>query len=394
MRSVELFAGCGGLALGLAQAGFEHMLVVELDDHAYAALEANKPLVPEMAKWPLIRGDVRDVDYTGITSAIDLVAGGPPCQPFSIGGKHLGPQDERNMWPEAIRAVRMLRPKAFLFENVRGLLRPAWRPYLEYLMLALSWPELEAKSGEEWDSHAERLRQHAGTTKLHSSSYKVVVRPIDTADYGAPQKRHRAIIIGVRADVATDWSFPKATHSVESLAWAQMVNGSYWAKHNLDAAQCRSQVSDKMVGIAERTERMLCPPMEQPWVTVRDALADLPEPTVESEPLTNHRLRLGARAYRKHTGSVLDEPAKAIKAGDHGVPGGENMLALPNGGVRYFTIREMARLQGFPDSYIFAEGWKRPIKQIGNAVPVQVGKALGESVAGILKKSKKYSAAA
>lgn len=206
MRSVELFAGCGGLALGLARAGFRHELVVEVDPHAIATLEENKRRgVEHVAHWPIKAGDVHKVDYSGIAGDIDLVAGGPPCQPFSIGGRHLGPEDDRNLWPEAIRAVRELRPKAFIFENVRGLLRPAFDDYLTYLKLCLASPEIVVGSGESWLSHLHRLQRR--TASDSATTYKVVFRAINTADYGAPQQRHRAIAIGVRSDIAGDWTF-------------------------------------------------------------------------------------------------------------------------------------------------------------------------------------------
>jgi len=127
MRSLELFSGCGGLALGTARAGFEHMRMVEWNADACATLALNKRNQVEHARdWPFIQGDVRAMSWDDIGGALDLVTGGPPCQPFSIGGKHAGNEDVRDMWPEAIRAVREVRPRAFLFENVKGLLRPAF----------------------------------------------------------------------------------------------------------------------------------------------------------------------------------------------------------------------------------------------------------------------------
>lgn len=383
LTSVELFAGCGGLALGLAQAGFMHAKVVELDDQAYATLENNRHRkLPLIADWPIIMGDVADVDYSDLAGKIDLVAGGPPCQPFSIGGKHLGPSDPRNMWPEAIRAVRELRPKAFLFENVRGLLRPSWATYLEYLELALSWPSIAPSAGEKWEDHLGRLRLLTSGKHAAKREYRVSIRPINAADYGAPQKRHRAIVMGVRCDISDEWVFPAPTHSREALLWTQHIETTYWKRHGIDAPA--SGPTGTAVAVVERLNRGAKAPAQLPWVTVRDALEGLPEPTTDAEPITHHRLRLGARAYEKHTGSALDEPAKALKAGDHGVPGGENMLALPDGSVRYFTLREMARLQGFPDQFNFGEGWKRPIKQIGNAVPVQVGACFGVHLKSLL----------
>ena len=110
-------------------------------------------------------------------------------------------------------------------------------------------------------------------------------------------------------------------------------------------------------------------------------MSDLPNPTTKNHPsILNHRLQKGARSYPGHTGSPLDLPAKALKAGVHGVPGGENMLRYANGKVRYFTIRESARLQTFPDQYEISGTWSEAMRQLGNAVPVKLGEAVTSSV--------------
>ena len=120
MRCIELFAGCGGLALGMERAGLRHELVVEINAQATKTLRVN-------TTWPLYAGDVRDIDFSEF-KGLDIVSGGPPCQPFSIGGKHRAWDDPRNMFPEATRAVDAIRPRAFLFENVSGLAREKFRP--------------------------------------------------------------------------------------------------------------------------------------------------------------------------------------------------------------------------------------------------------------------------
>jgi DNA (cytosine-5)-methyltransferase 1 len=119
-----------------------------------------------------------------------------------------------------------------------------------------------------------------------------------------------------------------------------------------------------------------------PWLTVRDAISDLPDPErFPTNKIPNHRFNPGARSYPGHTGSPLDEPAKTLKAGDHGVPGGENMLTRPDGSLRYFTVREAARLQTFPDDYVFRGAWTEAMRQLGNAVPVRLAKVVASSVA-------------
>ena len=128
------------------------------------------------------------------------------------------------------------------------------------------------------------------------------------------------------------------------------------------------------------------------WQTVRDAIADLPSPRRHNS-FKNHVFVDGARAYVGHTGSRLDDPAKTLKAGAHGVPGGENMVVLPDGSVRYFTIREMARMQTFPDDYQFCGSWGQTIRQLGNAVPVRLAETIARSVAFALNRQAVRAAA-
>jgi DNA (cytosine-5)-methyltransferase 1 len=119
----------------------------------------------------------------------------------------------------------------------------------------------------------------------------------------------------------------------------------------------------------------------RPWRTVRDALVGLPGPTVRgSRKYLNHVLQPGARSYPGHTGSYIDAPAKALKAGVHGVPGGENMMRDVDGSVRYFTVREAARLQTFPDRYALHGPWTEAMRQLGNAVPVLLAETAASSV--------------
>jgi DNA (cytosine-5)-methyltransferase 1 len=389
MRSVELFAGCGGLALGLARAGFEHKLVVEIDPQAVATLLENKRRKMRYVEhWPICDSDTRDIDFEKY-SGVDLVSGGPPCQPFSIGGKHLGPGDQRNMWPEAIRAVREIRPKAFMFENVRGLLRPAFSAYLEYITLQLTYPDLERRRGEPWRAHLSRLRRHGRSDKSgRKTEYRVVVGEMNAADYGAPQKRHRAIVMGVSSIFGDEWKFPARSHSQEALAWAKHVKRAYWERHGARRICEPSSPSEQWAldrALSEETR-----PKGKPWVTVRDALVGLPPPRKKPR-ISGHWQHPGARTYWHHTGSNLDEPAKALKAGDHGVPGGENMLTDKFGGVRYFTVREMARLQGLPDNFVILGTWKAATRQLGNAVPTSIGQRMGEEISTLIKPARRIN---
>jgi DNA (cytosine-5)-methyltransferase 1 len=385
MDSVELFTGCGGLALGLARAGFRSQRMSEWDKHSVANIMHNRKggLIP-VKHFPVHFEDVRTVTWSQY-EGIDLVAGGPPCQPFSIGGKHRGEEDGRDMWPEAVRAVREIQPRAFLFENVRGLLRPAFEQYLKWVLLSLALPHVERRPNESRIDHLGRLE-----TRREKAEYCVRLFPVNAADYGAAQKRHRVIIIGLRKDIK-QWPVPlPPTHTRERLLWDKWVTGTYWHRHgikkpNIPTADCAA--------VEKLLNHSLLPPKSKPWVTVRDALLGLGEP--DSRPdLPNHVMQPGARSYPGHTGSPLDEPAKALKAGVHGVPGGENTMALRKGKVRYFTVREAARLQGLPDKYEFIGSWSENMRQLGNAVPSQLAEAMALQITKYLSSARSRARAA
>lgn len=380
MRSIELFAGAGGLGMGLGLAGFRPVEVVEWNRWCCDTLRENVSAKASALKgWRIRSGDVRDVDFSRHAGKVQLVSGGPPCQPFSLGGKHQAHSDQRDMFPEAIRAVREIQPKAFVFENVKGLTRAAFRNYFEYIRLQLEHPEVIARKGEDWADHLVRLERHHTSRSREGLQYRVVARLLNAADYGVPQRRERVFIVGFRDDLRVEWNFPEPTHSQDALAWSQCVSETYWKRHRV-AARDRI-VSDRL---RARGRAFRAPPTTQAWVTVRDVTRDLPDP--ERAPslamnFSNHRFQPGARSYPGHTGSPLDEPAKTLKAGVHGVPGGENMLARPDGSVRYFSIRESARLQTFSDDFRFHGAWSEVMRQLGNAVPVRLAETIGRGVA-------------
>lgn len=376
MRSAELFSGCGGLAYGLSLAGFEHNLMVEWDADAVATVDHNRRRkIRHVKDWPLVQGDVRDIDWRALKGELCLVAGGPPCQPFSIGGKHKGQHDDRDMWPEAIRAVKDTRPDGFLFENVRGLARPLFRDYLHNIVVQLTGVSGNTKRGITFDLFGDQPAVISDSRAL----YDVIVLQVNAADYGAAQKRHRVIVAGVRRDLEIDFQSPMATHSRESLLWDQWVSGEYWKRHGLKKpSDSTIPKMDRIV--VERLKLLGSKPKTKPWRTVRDALSDLGEPDGKA----NHVFQDGARVYPGHTGSTLDQPAKALKAGDHGVPGGENMMVRDDGSVRYFTVREAARLQGLPDTYLFPRSWTESMRQLGNAVPTQLSESMGKWISGYL----------
>jgi DNA (cytosine-5)-methyltransferase 1 len=370
LKSIELFAGAGGLGLGSNLAGARPQLIVERDRWCCATLRRNAAL-----QWPEpIEDDIRSIDFRKLESNVDIVTGGPPCQPFSLGGKHKAHDDHRDMWSEAVRAVRETKPRAFVFENVKGLTRASFSAYFSYITLQLTYPDITRRDVETWADHLARLEQHHSSGARTGLQYQVIPpRVLNAADYGVPQKRERVFFIGFRDDICANWSFPKATHSHEALRQDQSERGRYWDLHSLPR-RYRSLVSP----LSNKAATAL-----KPWKTVRDAFANLPDPETHPKAAArfhNHRFQPGARSYPGHTGSPIDMPAKALKAGVHGVPGGENMLVRDDGSVRYFTVRESARLQTFPDDFAIEGSWSEAMRQLGNAVPVDLARIVTASV--------------
>lgn len=368
---IELFAGAGGLTLGLAAAGLPPDHLFELDKHCCATLRHNAQGATPRITGQVHQEDVADTDWSRFDRPVRLLSGGPPCQPFSFAGKHLADRDGRNQFPAALRAVRDLRPQAVLLENVPGLMRKTFKPYLDYIIRQLECPTVAPRPGELWDEHDERIQRRQRWSR-YKPEYHVAHWLLNAADFGVAQARLRVIFVAVRTDMAP-LAPPVRTHSRAALVEHQ-TGGAYWRDRGLPA-KTRDEWPRRVNGPAgpQTADR-------KPWCAVRDALAGLPAPLQEEDPDNNHWLIPGARLYRRHSGSELDWPAKTIKAGVHGVAGGENVVLLDDGSHRYFTLREMARLQSFPDDYHFTGPRSRIIGQIGNAVPCELGRVLGRHI--------------
>lgn len=378
LTAVELFAGAGGMALGTASVGFRHLALLELDQHAVATLKSNSEAgVGVQAELPIEVTDVRRFDYARLDGVeVDLLAGGAPCQPFSLGGKHAGQNDDRNLFPEVFRAQRSIMPRAVLLENVRGLTRASFRPYLEYILLQLALPGLAPRTDEGWKQHKTRLlRAWEANEHGEAPAYDVTIGLRECADFGLPQRRGRVFMVAMRTDQAGAVPVPEGGHSEARLAYEQQRTGEYWARHGLS--------------MPPGTEASAAPaqaPAASPWTTVRDALRQVPQPIVgrANGYHPNHIGIPGARPYPGHTGSPWDQPAKTLKAGVHGVPGGENMLRDDDGDVRYFTVHESALLQGFPEAYHFVGSRSEAMRQIGNAAPPPVCAAIATDIRTVL----------
>jgi DNA (cytosine-5)-methyltransferase 1 len=372
MKSLELFSGAGGLAKGLELAGFQHSAFVEFNPDACASLRRN--FDPEK----VFEGDIQDFDFHQLSN-IDVVAGGPPCQPFSLGGKHGAHNDQRDMFPYAIKAIETLTPKAFVFENVKGLLRESFSEYFRYIILRLTFPDAHSSLKATWQEHFKSL-QKLNYDRYDGIKYKVKHTLVNAADYGVPQCRERVVIVGIRSDLNAAWEFPTATHSEERLFWDKFVTGSYWDKHKVAKANRETCHNGSLARMNKLQDTFgFFEPELKPWRTVRDALSGIPDPR-DKHKIPDHIFRDGARTYAGHTGSELDLPGKTIKAGGHGVPGGENMMRFPDGTVRYFTVFEAKLIQTFPKDFVILGAWGEALRQIGNAVPVMLGEKIGNTL--------------
>ncbi len=180
LTSLEICAGAGGQALGLSMAGFTHVALVEYEATYCDILKKNRP------EWNVICCDVKDFSGKAYREKVDLLAGGVPCPPFSVAGKQLGHEDERDLFPEAIRLIEEVNPKAVMLENVRGFLDPAFDAYRESII-----------------------------RNIEKLGYRVKIKLLNANDYGVPQLRPRVVIVGIRNDIPYEFSYPMA-HSEDA----------------------------------------------------------------------------------------------------------------------------------------------------------------------------------
>jgi len=405
---VELFAGGGGLAMGVHNAGFRPLLVNEYAKRAVETLQTNP--MPGGGDWPVIPGDVREIDaeFDELKGQVDVLAGGPPCQPFSLGGVHKGMEDERNMFPQMFRAIRQMRPKAVICENVQGLLRPSFKSYFDYILNELRLPFVQREPDATWEEHNELLEKMLANESVPAAErYDVKYTRVNAADFGVPQVRQRVIIVAFRADFDVKWDEfePQPSYSDEALIHSMREGGKYWDRHNeVDpAAKARTIANLRELDYDDPDvkEKLTL----KPWRTLRDAIAGIDEnegkplaeikeehlqPKAQVGDIPDHFAWPGARIYKGHTPNLLDRPAKTVKAGVHGVPGGESVMQLDQidfdgDGYRYMTVRETARVMTFPDRWRLAGPRGEMMRQLGNAVPVKLGQTFAEAVAAALK---------
>lgn len=320
LTSIEICAGAGGQALGLAQAGYEHKLLVEYWESACQILEANEP------GWRVERKDVRDVDFTEFCDAdVDLVAGGVPCTPASKAGKQLGASDDRNLWPEALRMVEEVRPRAAMFENVRGLMDGKFA----------SW------------------RQET-IDRLEALGYKDPVwKMVYAADFGVPQLRPRSVLVAFRDAADRDrfvWPeplTPLGDRVTVGEALKDLVSANRWPGAERWATQVATAIAPTLVGGSEK-----------------HGGADLGPTRARAQ-----WLRLGV---------------DGIGLANHGVAPG---LDWPEDKPFKLNVRMAARIQGFPDTWKVDEVLRKTnaYKTMGNAFPPPVARAMGEAIRAALE---------
>ncbi|MEM1506248.1 DNA cytosine methyltransferase [Domibacillus sp. 8LH] len=332
IKVLSLFSGGGGLDIGVEDAGFEIVESVEIDKHCAATLSENIK-AGILNKNCIVKSlDIRDYDPSHLIGEVDFIIGGPPCQTFSAAGRRasgvLGTTDDRGtLFEEYVRILEVLQPKAFLFENVSGI--------------------LGAEKGESW-----RMIQEA----FAEVGYKLHFRVLDTADYGVPQFRERLIIIGTKDGI--DYRFPRPTHGPDSIAELPFysaqdaIEGAYSSKDEIDR-----KINGKYGHLLEEVP----PGLNYSFFT---------EKMGHPNPIFAWRSKFSDFLYKADP--LL--PVRTLKA-----QGGQYTGPF-HWENRAFSIGELKRLQTFPDNYVFSGGRMAAIKQIGNSVPPQIARILSLSV--------------
>lgn len=325
--SVELFAGGGGLALGLSLAGFSHILLNEFDNSACNTLRMNHP------EWNIIEGDVRNVDFTPLRNKVDFLSGGFPCQAFSYAGKQGGFNDTRGtLFFELARAVNEIRPKVFMGENVKGL--------------------TSHDNGRTFSTIKNTITE-LGYTLVEPRVLKAIM-------YQVPQKRERLILIAIRNDLAEKASYHWPSPYTQVLT--------------LKDALYKSVIYDTDV---PQSEGVKYPPKKQKVLELVPQGGDwrnLPE-DVAKEYMGGSWLLGGGKTGMARRLS-LDEPSLTLTCS----PCQKQTERCHPLETRPLTVREYARIQTFPDSWLFAGTMSDKYKQIGNAVPVNLAWAVGRSL--------------
>lgn len=326
--SVELFAGAGGLALGMHLAGFRHVLLNEVDSMACKTLRRNHP------EWNVLEGDIHQIDFTPLRGKVDFLSGGFPCQAFSYAGKKGGLNDTRGtLFFELARAVKEIQPKVFMGENVKGLLSHDEGRTLDVIRNAI---------------------KELGYTLVEPRVLKAIM-------YQVPQKRERLIIIAIRNDIykrGIRFKWPDPYHRVMTLRDA-FFSGALFEK---DVPQSEGQLYPP-----KKARVMAMIPEGGDW---RDL------PTKEQKEYMGGSFYLGGGKTGMARRLSMDEPSLTLTC----APAQKQTERCHPTETRPLTVREYARIQTFPDDWAFEGNLTDQYKQIGNAVPVNLAFAIGRSL--------------
>lgn len=330
-RLMELFAGAGGLAIGMERAGFESVMLNEVDRHACATLRANRP------HWHVVEGDIARIDFTPYHNQIDLLSGGFPCQAFSYAGNKLGFEDIRGtLFFEFARAVKETNPKVFLAENVRGLLKH--------------------DKGKTLDT-IRRVIDELGYVLVEPRVLKAMF-------YQVPQKRERLLLVGIRKDLAEDVEF----------AWPSPYRRIFTVRDALKAGALYE--NDVAVSDGQRYPKRKAQILAQ--VPEGGYWRDLPEALQREYMKNSYFLEGGKTGMARRL--AWDEPSLTLTCS----PAQKQTERCHPEETRPLTVREYARIQTFPDDWLFSGPLTAQYKQIGNAVPVNLAYAVARALVRLL----------
>lgn len=322
---LELFAGAGGLAIGLEKSGLKCVALNEIDKWACQTLRLNRP------NWNILEGDIKNFDFTKYKNRVDMVTGGFPCQAFSYAGKKLGLKDARGtLFYQFARAVQEVNPALCIGENVRGLL-----------------------------SHEKGKTLEGMISILDEIGYNVVpVQILKAINYRVPQKRERLILVGVRKDIEVDYQYPTPHRNIynleDALKKGELFNSDVPDSKGSTYPDYKKKVLD------------LVPPKGY-W-------RDLPVELQKEYMGGSFYLGGGKTGMARRIG--WDEPSLTLTCS----PAQKQTERCHPDETRPFTVREYARIQTFPDNWQFSGSVAQQYKQIGNAVPVNLGVEIGYSV--------------
>lgn len=357
LKCLSLFSGGGGLDLGFDYAGYSHVASYELIPICGETLKLNRP------QWSIFsglkNGDVTNVDWSIYRGKVDVIHGGPPCQPFSIAGEQKGKEDKRNMWGEFNRAVNTIKPRAFVAENVLGLMNPKFEGFVKKHIL-------------------EELK-----------SYRITMFEMHTADYGVPQRRRRVFFVGFRNKKDfTRFTQPEATHSWDRF---KKSKGNKIITTEVEHAPCEGQLPKEAKLLRNDGAMRRFPSVnlnifdcEKPYTMgVRKSLGlsdinfDDLAPTIRS-----------AFTGKRNTTSILNSSAGQKAWGDmeiwaSGVQSNrERASAFPAKFAHFrLSVQDCGIIQGFPENWKFAGAVYQVLGQIGNSVSPPVAYAVAVNVA-------------